>query len=150
MLSKCFIKFWLSQSLFKGLFGAYFKSMEEAKLLGAAGEDYAAYYLKLQGKAIVARNVHSSGGELDIIAYDEAQNLYLLVEVKTRTNEDFANGIEAVGWKKQKKMQNAAAHFFLNILRWPYVPDFEIHALVLVPNGKDDGSFEVEYYEDLS
>jgi Holliday junction resolvase-like predicted endonuclease len=53
--------------------------MEKGKLLGAAGEDYAAYYLKLQGKAIVARNVHSSGGELDIIAYDESQNLYLLV-----------------------------------------------------------------------
>jgi putative endonuclease len=124
--------------------------MEKGKLLGATGEDYAAYYLKLQGKAIVARNVHSSGGELDIIAYDESQNLYLLVEVKTRTNENFASGVEAVGYKKQKKMQNAAAHFFLNILRWPYVPEFEIHALILTPNGKNDGRFEVEYYDDLS
>lgn len=124
--------------------------MDKAKLLGTAGEDYAAYYLKLQGKAIVARNVHSSGGELDIIAYDESQNLYLLIEVKTRTNEDFVSALEAVGPKKQKKMQNAAAYFFLNILRWPYMPEFEIHALILTPSGKSDGTFDVEYYDDLS
>jgi len=121
--------------------------MSKHKLLGVQGEDYAAYYLKLQGKAIVARNVHSSAGELDIIAYDETQNLYLLVEVKTRTNEDFVTGIEAVGPQKQRKMQKTAAHFFLRVLCWPYVPDYEIHALVLVSNG--DGTFEVDYYDDL-
>ncbi len=124
--------------------------MSESKLLGAAGEDYAAYWLKLQGKEIVARNVHASGGELDIVAYDKALKIFLLVEVKTRTSQVFVQGIEAVGKSKQAKMEKAAAHFFLNILRWPQMPVYEIHAMVLTPDEVYSSRFSVEYYDDLS
>lgn len=124
--------------------------MSESKLLGEQGEDYAAYYLKLQGKEIVARNVHSSGGELDIIAYDKNAEIFLLIEVKTRTHENFSLGVESVGKSKQHKMEKAAAHFFLNILRWPQVPLYEIHALVLTPKKNQAGAFKVQYYDDLS
>lgn len=124
--------------------------MEPHKQLGTAGEEFAAYALKLRGYKIVARNVHSNAGEIDIVAYDALQEIYILVEVKTRTSEDFVSGIEAVGYKKQLRIQKAAAHFFLNVLRWPYVPEFEIHALVLTPHKTEAGEFEVQYYDDLS
>lgn len=124
--------------------------MSKSKQLGIDGEDFAAYYLKLKGYEIVARNVHSSGGELDVIAYDRQKDLYLLVEVKTRTSETFVTGLEAVGFKKQQKMQKAAAHFFLNILRWPQMPDYEIHAMVLTPDEVYSSRFRVQYYDDLS
>ncbi|NCP67373.1 YraN family protein [bacterium] len=123
--------------------------MSKSKLLGAEGEDYAAYYLKLKGKEIIARNVHASGGELDIIAYDKSSDVFLLIEVKTRSDESFAQGVEAVGRSKQKKMEKAAAHFFLHILRWPQMPVYEIHALVLTA-GIGNGEFNVQYYDDLS
>lgn len=124
--------------------------MEDAKQLGADGEDFAAYYLKLKGYEIVARNVHSQGGEVDIIAYDKTKTLFILVEVKTRTSEAYITGLEAIGANKQKKMQSAAAHFFLNVLRWPQMPDFELHAMVLTPDEVYSSRFSVEYYDDLS
>lgn len=123
--------------------------MSQSKLLGAQGEDYAAYFLKLQGKEIIARNVHASGGELDIIAYDKTAEIFLLIEVKTRTNENFSQGVESVGKTKQHKMEKAAAHFFLNILRWPQVPIYEIHAMILTPK-VGSGTFKVQYYDNLS
>lgn len=127
--------------------------MEKHKQLGQAGEDFAAGYLKKKGLKIIARNVHAQGGEIDIIAYDRGSDFYILVEVKTRTNQHFALGVEAVGPQKQQKMQRAAAHYFLRTLRLKEVPVFELHAMVLTPNTKKGWfgpAFEVEYYDDLS
>ncbi len=124
------------------------------KALGQAGEDFAARWLyRTRGWNVVARNVHAQGGEVDIIAYDWQHGCYVLVEVKTRTNQNFALGVEAVGPQKQRKMQRAAADFFLSKLRLPEIPEFEIHAMVLLPQQKTmpwQSAFVVEYYDDLS
>lgn len=123
------------------------------KALGQAGEDFAAKYLQRQGLKVLARNVHAQGGEIDIVAYNKREDLYVLVEVKTRTSEAFVGGLEAVGPQKQRKMQRAAAHYFLGILGRREVPEFELHAMVLTPNqtpGWRQPAFVVEYYDDLS
>ena len=128
--------------------------VEKQKILGAQGEAFAARWLvQHKGWRIVARNVQAQGGEIDIIAYDVRHNYYVLVEVKTRTHQAFALGVESVGLSKQKKMQQAAARFFLQQLKLKEVPEFEIHAMVLMPKAKSlpwQPSFTVQYYDDLS
>ena len=57
--------------------------MTEARLtLGRCGEEAAALFLVAQGYSIVARNLRTPVGEIDIIA-QKAQTL-IFVEVKTR------------------------------------------------------------------
>jgi putative endonuclease len=52
--------------------------------LGRLGEDLAAAHLARLGCSILARNVRTRAGEIDLIAFDERQSALLFVEVKTR------------------------------------------------------------------
>ena len=63
------------------------KSVTKRRDLGAWGEQHAADYLTCQGYAILGRNVHSSYGEIDLIA--QHQGVVVFVEVKTRASTRF-------------------------------------------------------------
>ena len=77
------------------------------KIKGDAGEEKAAKYLKNQKYKIIKRNFKNSGGEIDIIAKKGSETIF--VEVKTRTDSRFGFASEAVDFKKQQKIRNAAA-----------------------------------------
>ncbi len=75
------------------------------KDIGVMGEKIAASFLKKQGYRILAQNVRSKHGEIDIIA--ENKNFLIFAEVKARRDdpERFANyGLpcEAVNKNKQQ------------------------------------------------
>ncbi|HYC54343.1 MAG TPA: YraN family protein [Candidatus Binatia bacterium] len=74
--------------------------------LGIAGEDAAAAFLQRCGYRIVARNVRSPFGELDIIAIDG--EVVVFVEVKTRRN---GGALEAVDPRKQRRLTRLARSF---------------------------------------
>lgn len=62
-----------------------FTDYKHSALLGKAGEDYVAKYLKSKGFIILKRNWRDSRyGEIDIIA--ENRDYIVFVEVKTRQN----------------------------------------------------------------
>ncbi len=69
---------------------------------GAWGEDCAAHFLTVHGWTVLARNVHSRWGEIDIIACDAAHLLF--VEVKTRSSVRYGTPAEAVTSRKQEKL----------------------------------------------
>lgn len=126
--------------------------MEPHKDLGTRGEDFAVGYLKWKkGFKVLERNFHAVGGEIDIIAWDPREKIHILVEVKTRKNEYFADGIDAITPHKLHKMQLAAMRYFLWKCQMRDVPDFEIHGMVLLPGEKGflKPEFEVEYYDEL-
>ncbi|MEX0804197.1 MAG: YraN family protein [Candidatus Binatia bacterium] len=83
-------------------------------LLGKEGEQIAERYLKKKGYKLVERNYRCAVGELDLIALD--RRVIVFVEVKTRTGSGFGTPLEAVEFRKQKKMIHAA-QFFLNAKR---------------------------------
>src|SRR4051794_13247196 len=64
---------------------------------GRYGEDAAAEYLRRRGYEILARNVRTSFGELDLVALDGETVVF--VEVKARRS---AGGLEAVDPRKQR------------------------------------------------
>jgi len=77
--------------------------------IGQWGEGIAAKYLENTGYTILARNYHTSQGELDIVAVAPGARLFCLVfvEVKTRTSQKHGYPEEAVGRKKWHHLQAA-------------------------------------------
>jgi putative endonuclease len=80
-------------------------------LLGQEGERLAERYLQKKGYKLVERNYRCAVGELDLIVLD--RRVVVFVEVKTRTSHGFGSPLEAVEFRKQRKMIQAA-QFFLS------------------------------------
>jgi putative endonuclease len=79
------------------------------RLLGDRGEKAAEQYLKGQGLRILKRSLRSRRGELDLVALDGRQIVF--VEVKTRLDHDAGHPVEAVGLDKQRKLTELALAF---------------------------------------
>jgi len=79
------------------------------QILGKEGEKIAEQYLKKKGYKVVARNYRCPVGEIDLIALD--RRVIVFVEVKTRTGHGFGTPLEAVEFRKQRKMIQAAQYF---------------------------------------
>ena len=75
-------------------------------LLGRWGESLAAEYLQKRRYTIVAANYRCRMGEIDLIA-ENRKNL-VFVEVKLRKSASFAQAMEFVDHKKQEKCKQAA------------------------------------------
>lgn len=80
--------------------------MAEHNELGKAGEDAAVAYLERNGYLIRHRNWRKGHFELDIVAVNE--NELVVVEVKTRSNTQFAEPEDAVDLPKIKRTVRAA------------------------------------------
>ena len=78
-------------------------------LLGQEGERLAERYLQKKGYTLVERNYRCPAGELDSIVLD--RRVVVFVEVKTRTGHGFGSPLEAVEFRKQRKMIQAAKIF---------------------------------------
>jgi len=74
---------------------------------GQEGESAAEQYLRHKGYRIVARNLRSSVGELDLVAEDG--QVLVFVEVKARRTGAFGGAIHAVHQRKQEKLIQLAA-----------------------------------------
>ncbi len=79
------------------------------KNLGNAGENFATNYLEQRGYKILERNFRIRSAEIDIIA--ELDGVIIFVEVKTRSNVKHGLPIEAVNFRKQQKIIEAASVF---------------------------------------
>ena len=73
--------------------------------LGRNGEDIAAAHLEAQGWLIIERNWRCPSGELDIVAWDEEAQSLVFVEVKSRSSVAFGQPIEAITWRKLRKLR---------------------------------------------
>jgi putative endonuclease len=74
--------------------------------IGQWGETRAAQYLEGKGYEILARNVRTAYGEIDMIARDRTGLVF--VEVKTRTNLKYGYPEQAVTRSKMEHMVAAA------------------------------------------
>ena len=78
---------------------------------GKSGEDEVTEYLKKQKYQILARNFKSKLGEIDIVAKDGDQAVF--VEVKTRSSMLFGAPSEAIGYKKLLSLIKASEYYLL-------------------------------------
>ena len=76
---------------------------------GNTGENLATEYLEKQGYTILERNFYCKQGEIDIIAKDK--NEIVFIEVKSRSNKLFGIPSEAVTKQKIKHLFRTARYF---------------------------------------
>jgi len=84
-------------------------SKKENKITGGIGEDFACDYLEKNHYQILKRNFVSYRGEIDIIASNE--NEIIFIEVKTRTQVYCGLPSESVNMAKKKQLYKVAEYF---------------------------------------
>ena len=84
--------------------------MANSNSLGKIGEDLAAQYLIDKGYVILERNWRAYRKEIDIIAIDGKDIVF--IEVKTRNSNEFGNPEMAVNRKKRAHIYAAASAYY--------------------------------------
>ncbi len=79
------------------------------KETGNLGENIAEHYLKQKGYIILDKNFGCRQGEIDIIAKDRKEIVF--IEVKTRTSSKYGAPSEAVNKIKQKHMLKSIKYY---------------------------------------
>ncbi len=82
--------------------------MAEHNDFGKWGEDEATLYLEDRGYAVLERDWKIGRRDLDIIAVSPEGDTLVVVEVKTRTNDEYQKPEEAVGRSKMRNLAVAA------------------------------------------
>ena len=90
---------------------------------GALGEKLAAKYLRQQHYKILKKNYKNKLGEIDIIARDGEEIVF--VEVKTRSMSPYLGGQYAVDQRKQFRIMRTAA-YFLDSKKIALQPRFDV------------------------
>ena len=83
--------------------------MYERHILGKNGEDIVETYLKNKGYKILERNFECRQGEIDIIALDKKELVF--IEVKTRRTFTYGMPADSVNITKQKHIYNTAKYY---------------------------------------
>ena len=83
--------------------------MTRNQRIGKWGEQAAADYLKERGYEIVAGNVRTPYGEIDLIA--KKGDFFIFIEVKARTSKTFGPPEVAVTPRKRQHMLSCAEHY---------------------------------------
>ena len=83
--------------------------MNQKQIEGKNGEKIATKYLETEGYKIVCKNFRCLQGEIDIIAKDNENIVF--VEVKTRTSFKYGEAKEAVNGTKQKHIHKAIEYY---------------------------------------
>lgn len=77
------------------------------RVLGAIGETAAAAWLETRGYTVIARNVRTRYGEIDLVSRRGA--LVVFVEVKSRTSDRFGHPADAIVLRKRRRLVQLAA-----------------------------------------
>jgi len=92
--------------------------VDKTKTIGKFGEKIAEKYLLENKYKILEKNYRCKYGEIDIIARYKKDLVF--IEVKTRTNMMYGEGINSIDWIKQKHIYKTAEYYlygknFINI-----------------------------------
>lgn len=118
--------------------------MARTKLDGAWGEALAAQYLRDRGYEIVAAGFHSRFGEIDLVAQNKINLVF--VEVKTRKNDGFAAASDYVDRRKQDKLR-VTASIYLSKYPTRLQPRFDVIE-IYAPQGRHTLTPKIHHMED--
>lgn len=97
---------------------------------GQKAENLAAAFLQAKGLAIIEKNFRAKVGEIDIVAKDRDEIVF--VEVRARSSRDFGGAAASVGGAKRRKLIKAA-QLWLQARGWDGACRFDV---VAVDGGK--------------
>ena len=112
--------------------------------VGKQGELIAKKYLEKNGYKIIEQNYRTKYAEIDLVAVKG--NIFVFVEVRTRTGEILGTPEESINRKKRVKlMRNARAY----MIRKKNHQDYRIDAICIVLN-KDFIMNRIDHYENIT
>ncbi len=114
--------------------------MGKTQEIGNSGEAFVAEYLKGKGYIISAKNYRTRFGEIDVIA--ENNDEILFVEVKTRKENSYVRPYEYVNKEKQRKIF-VTASIYLQNNGFGLSPRFDVAEVFVGLNG----SMRLNYFE---
>ncbi|MEI7660599.1 MAG: YraN family protein [Bacteroidota bacterium] len=114
--------------------------------LGRKGEDLAVALLEGKGYRILERNWRWGKEEIDVIAIDGP--FLVVVEVKTRTSEAYAEAEVAVTKHKQRILVRAA-NAYARYRRHPGEVRFDVVTLIVRPEGEEISHIADAFYATL-
>ncbi len=116
--------------------------MAEHNLLGKAGEHEAVEFLVRQGLTVRETNWRMGKLEIDIIAQEPGMVLHI-VEVKTRSTDEYFDPMRSITRAKKQHMVNSA-NAYINYYQLQCEVQYDVIILIGSP-----GNFKLEYYPDL-
>ena len=121
------------------------RARNATRKLGIKGENAAVKYLEDCGMIILARNFRCKAGELDIVALDGDEMVF--VEVKTRRDDAFAEAREFVDTRKCERIR-ATASLWLASNETEKQPRFDVIE-VYAPDGTATRRPLIRHWEDV-
>jgi putative endonuclease len=103
--------------------------------LGKAGERAAAELLRSLGYEVIGSGFVARRGEIDLICRRGKE--LVVVEVKTRSSDQFGTPLEAVGSKKRRALASAAAEYRA-LAEWRGPIKFAVVGVIVTPSGHLD------------
>lgn len=100
--------------------------------MGRKGEDVALSFLKKKGYHILDKNFRCKLGELDIVAEEDDQIVF--VEVKARKNLDFGLPQESLNYFKKKRLTSLALFYLTSHHLQQVSCRFDVVAVVFKEN----------------
>ena len=85
--------------------------MNATDALGRQGEQLAAEHLQRAGFRVLDRNWRCAEGEIDIVAVD--RRVLVACEVKTRSGTGYGTPLEAVDWRKRRRLRRLAVNWVM-------------------------------------
>ncbi len=116
--------------------------MAEHNLLGKAGEHEAVEFLVRQGLTVRETNWRMGKLEIDIIAQEPGMVLHI-VEVKTRSTDEYFDPMRSITRAKKQHMVNSASAY-INYYQLQCEVQYDVIIIIGSP-----GNFKLEYYPDL-
>lgn len=96
-------------------------SSDPRHILGKWGEEAALKHLTGLGYVLLARNFRTRSGELDLVAQDKDEVVF--VEVRTKQKTDFGHPFETINLQKQQQVIRVARQF---LARGPLPADLAV------------------------
>ena len=111
-------------------------------VIGSKGEEMVARFLKKSGFTVVKRNYQCRYGEIDIIA-ENGENI-IFVEVKTRKENSRVPPEFAVDFKKQRKIISTAEDY-LSKTDCELQPRFDVALVTVKENARTGSGYSLNY-----
>jgi len=115
--------------------------------IGVFGEEQAAKYLKKRKYKIVTRNFKTIFGEVDIIARNKKEIVF--VEVKTRSSKSFATPAEFVDNEKISRITRVA-EFFIKHYKCQLSPRIDVIEVYISITGDKYTVERINHLENVS
>lgn len=93
---------------------------------GRKAEDLAAAFLQAKGLAIIEKNFSAKVGEIDIVAKDGDEIVF--VEVRARASREYGGAAASVGGAKRRRLIRAAS-LWLQARAWDGACRFDVVAI---------------------